>query len=159
METVVVWIKTTGFHQFMVENTWPFPFAETLHFMGLTLLFGTLLAVDIRGLGFLRGIPLQAAHKLVPIALGAFAINLLTGICFIFADPARYFINIGFQFKMSLIILAGINAIIFELLVFRPLVAGVDVDKKMATKITSGLSIIIWTLVIIAGRAIPYVEF
>ena len=159
MEGVATWIKSTGFHRFMIENSWPFPAAETLHFMGLTLLFGALLAVDMRGLGFVRAIPLQAVHKLVPVALGAFTVNLLTGIAFLFADPDRYFINIAFQLKMALIVLAALNALAFEVFVFRPLSAGANVSETMAAKLTSGASIVIWALVIIAGRAIPYVEY
>lgn len=159
MENIAEWLKSTGFHNFMTGNSWPFPAAETLHFMGLTILFGTLLVVDLRGLGFLRQISLQAAHKLVPIALAAFAVNLITGIAFIFADPDRYFINIAFRVKMILIVLAGLNALAFEFLVFRPAQAGKPVEEGYIAKITSGASIAIWAMVIVAGRAIPYVEY
>jgi len=106
-----------------------------------------------------RAIPLKHVHKLVPVALGAFSVNLLTGIAFLFADPDRYFINIAFQAKMVLIVLAGLNALASEILVFRPLAAGADVSASAAAKMTSGASILIWTFVIIAGRAIPYVEY
>lgn len=158
MQSISDWLATTAFHTFLATHSWPFPLAETLHFMGLTLLFGAILIVDLRGLGFLRAIPFREVHKLVPVAIGAFAVNLLTGILFIFAEPTMYFNNLLFQAKMGLILLAGLNAMAFELVVFRPYLAGQPTDSGVAVKVISGASILIWTLVIIAGRSIPYVE-
>lgn len=158
MQTISNWLASTAFHQFLVDHSWPFPLAETLHFMGLTLLFGAILIVDLRGLGFLKAIPFKEAHKLVPVAIGAFTVNLLTGIVFIFAEPTMYFDNIIFQAKMGLILLAGLNALAFELVVFRPYLAGRPTDTGLAVKVISAASILIWMLVIIAGRSIPYVE-
>lgn len=159
IESLSAWIKTTALHDFSVSSYWLFPASETLHFMGLTVLFGMLLVVDLRGLGFLKRISIVESHRLIPVVLGAFLVNLLTGLLFIFTDPDRYFVNIAFQIKMLLIVLAGVNALAFEFLVFRPSLAGkIDFDKSVVAKLTSGLSLLLWTCIIIGGRMIPYVE-
>ena len=152
------WIQTTWLNKLMVGNPIAFTAAETVHFMGLTVLVGTLLVVDLRGLGFLKQMPLKDIHKLVPFAIGAFVVQLATGIGFISTNPHHYFEDLSFQLKMLLVAVAGVNALVFEFAVFRPLAAGKPgIENGALIKITSGLSILIWALVLIFGRLIPYV--
>ena len=151
------WMRTTWLHQLMVQSPVAFTAAETIHFMALTILIGALLVVDLRGLGLLRRMPLLEVHKLVPFAIGAFFFNLATGLGFIFSNPENFFENVAVQLKMLLIVLAGINAIVFELAVFRPLLAGKSgIEEGAVVRITSGLSLLFWAAVLIFGRLIPY---
>jgi hypothetical protein len=154
---LAAWIETTPMHRFMNDVPVAFTAAETLHFMGLTVLFGVLLVVDLRGLGFLRRISLVEIHKLVPFAIGAFIVQLLTGIAFICSSPNHYFVDTAFQAKMITVVLAGINALVFEFAVFRPIKAGnAAIEHGTLIKVTSGLSILFWAFVLICGRLIPY---
>jgi hypothetical protein len=160
MEGVSNWIGTTGFNSFMLNTPWAFPAAETVHFMGLTLLLGSLLVVDLRGMGMLRIIPFEQAHKLIPLAITGFALNLITGICFLFADPDAYFGNLGFWYKMVFIALAGLNALAFEFLVFQKYKAGdLSAADGLTAKITSALSLVFWFNVLILGRFLPYTSY
>lgn len=153
-------IKSTGLHQFMLDKPWAFPTCETLHFMGLTLLIGALLVVDMRALGMFRAIPFKQAHKLIWVAILGFSVNLITGTLFVFADPDRYFANVGFRFKMVFVVLAGLNAIAFELFVYRRVRAGdASAEDGVAAKVTSALSLVFWFTVLILGRFMPYVEY
>ena len=152
------WLVASPFHDFMVQVPPAFPTCETLHFIGLSLLFGALLIVDLRGLGYFKGLPLLDLHRLVPVALGGFAINAVTGFLFVSFDPAVYFGNPAFQFKMALIPIAALNALAFELFVFRPLKAGhVEVEDGAFIKISSALSLLLWVGVLAGGRLIPFV--
>ena len=160
LRQIADFILDTNVHNFLIESVWLFPAAETVHFMGLTLFFGALLVVDIRGLGFYKAIPFATAHRLVPVILGAFSFIVLSGFIFIFTDPERYFVNIAFLTKISLILIAGINALAFEFFVFRPFTNGqTTIENSLKTKFISGLSLFIWICVLICGRSIPYVEF
>lgn len=152
------WIEAQPLHLFMEQNKLAFVAAETLHFMGLTILIGALMIIDLRGLGFFKRMPLLEAHKLVPVAIGAFLVQLLTGIAFIFNGPQNYFDDLSFRIKMLLVVLAGLNALAFEFAVFRPLAAGKSgVETGAVIKISSAASLIIWACVLICGRLIPYV--
>ena len=86
------------------DTYWLWPVMEIIHFLGLALLFGGLLVVDLRMAGHLRGVTPVSTHQLLPLVLLGFALNLITGILFFFGDPGRYSINIGFQLKMVLIL-------------------------------------------------------
>jgi hypothetical protein len=158
MTALAAWLEATWLHDLMIDNPTAFTAAEALHFMALSVLVGALLVVDLRGLGLFKAMPWLELHKLVPFAIGAFAVNLATGIAFIASNPTHYFEDLSFQLKMGLILVAGLNALVFEFRVFRPLAAGVaGVESRAVTRITSGLSILVWGLVLIFGRLIPYV--
>ena len=75
-------IETSALGQTMRDSVWLFPMAEILHFMGLSLLIGSLLVVDFRLLGFSRNFPVTAVYRFLPLALAGFSINLVTGIMF-----------------------------------------------------------------------------
>ena len=157
MQGLYTWMEASWLGQLMILNPLAFTVAETLHFMALTILIGTLLVVDLRGMGVLKRIPLVQAHKLIPFTIGAFAVSLATGIAFLCSNPANYFSNTAFQIKLALVVLAGINAVIFELAVFRPLVAGKPgIEEGAVVKLTSFLSLAFWAGVLIFGRLIPY---
>jgi hypothetical protein len=155
LETLLV---NSPFHEFMVQVGAAFPACETLHFIGLSLLIGSLVIIDLRALGFFKQMPLIELHRLVPVALLGFAINAITGFLFVCFDPATYFGNIAFLVKMALIPIAGINALVFEFAVFRPLKSGVvGVERGAVIKVTSALSLLLWAGVLIGGRLIPFV--
>ena len=143
----------------MRDIFWMWPFMENLHFMGLAALFGGLLAIDLRVIGICRFIPMKAALTLIPYVIAAFALNLLTGIMFFTGDPYRYFYNLAFQWKMALIVLAGINALWFwfgEHTKLSKLADGEEAD--VPAKIIGIASLALWVGIIVLGRLIPYLE-
>lgn len=143
----------------MRDIFWMWPFMENLHFVGLCALFGGLLAIDLRVIGVCRFIPMKAALSLIPFVMAAFGLNLLTGIFFFCGDPFRYFYNLAFQWKMALIVLAGINALWFwfgEHTKLSKLADGEQAD--VPAKIIAAVSLALWVGIIILGRLIPYLE-
>lgn len=159
-EALAAWFENGTIHTWMVEIFWMFPLMETFHFIGLCLLFGSLLVVDGRVLGIGRFINMQETMKFIPVAIGAFAINLFSGFAFLCADPNAYLGNIGFQWKMGLIMIAGINALWFWFGEHKELSQLADgADAPFRAKVIALLSLVIWIAVIVLGRMIPYTDF
>lgn len=158
MDDLLLSIEASALGRLMRDSVWLFPMAEILHFMGLSLLIGSLLVVDCRLLGYVRGFSVEAVYKFLPLALAGFSINLVTGTMFFFSDPFSYYSNIAFRMKMLCILLAGLNALYFALTVHRHagLAGGQDPGADIRT--VSALSFLFWIGVIILGRFIPYVE-
>jgi len=157
---LATWFESTWVGEQMRNIFWMFPMMETFHFIGLTILFGSLLVIDVRVLGFGRFINMRSAMHFIPVAIGAFCINLLSGLAFLCADPFRYFPNVAFQWKMGLILIAGINALWFwfgEHEELKQLADGEDADFR--AKVIAGLSIALWVCIIVLGRFMPYVEY
>lgn len=158
MYDILLRIETSALGQLMHGTAWLFPMAEILHFMGLSLLIGSLLVVDCRLLGFARGFAVESVYKFLPLALAGFGINLVTGIMFFFSDPFRYYPNIAFRIKMLFILLAGLNALYFAIKVHGNSVQTEGGEAGTDIRTVSTLSLLFWLGVIILGRFIPYVE-
>src|SRR5512140_947676 len=98
----------------MVNLKWGWPASETVHFIGLSLLFGVVLLVDLRMLGFLKGIPFSTLHRLLPWGVLGFGVNVVTGILFFIGAPPDFYVNNPvFIWKLALILVAGANALYF----------------------------------------------
>ena len=96
--------------------------------------------------------------RLLPIAAFGFVINMTTGILFFFGDPGRYAINIGFQAKMILVLLAGLNVLWFYLKVEPHMrVADPTHTTPLGAKLVAFSSLAIWLGVLLLGRLIPYI--
>lgn len=154
---ILEWIKSTPVGEFVRSSSWAFPTLQSLHFIGMTMLVGVVGAIDLRVLGIARGLPIHPLHRLLPVAFVGFGINLITGLMFFAHDPYVYAYNISFRIKMLLILVAGLNALWFQLGVF------IDVDKwgpgieaSRLAKVISALSLLIWFAVITAGRFIAF---
>ena len=137
------------------QNSSLFTFGLIFHFIGLCLLLGAMLVIDLRLLGVGKRMPIGAALSLLPIAIIGFTVNLLTGIMFFCFDPFGYWGNPAFKLKMLLILLAGLNALIFTFGSHRKLAAAVaDYDAGAAIKWSAAASLTLWFAVILFGRLI-----
>jgi len=137
---------------------WTWPIAETIHFFGLCMLIGALLVIDLRLLGVNRMLPAVSVHDLLPIAYVGFGLNLATGILFFLGDPHRYAPNIAFQLKMLLIVIAGLNALYYQMKI-HPNMDSLDDSVVLPTnvKVVGATSLALWFGVLAYGRLIPYI--
>lgn len=140
---------------FVTEVPWIWPTCETLHFVGLSLLFGVALIVDLRMLGTLRSMPFAALHRLLPWGILGFGLNLITGMLFFVGDPGQYTQNIAFQWKLTLILLAGINVLYFT--VFdAPWALKPGDDAPFTAKFAAASAIVLVVGVMYFGRMLPF---
>ena len=119
MATFQVWLVSTlasarPIGKFM-HTRWAWPAAESLHFIGLSMLIGMIFLFDLRLLGMAKRIPIAALHKLVPWGVLGYGINLLSGSFFLMAEPDQYIYNPAFHFKMLFMAVAGLNVAGFYL--------------------------------------------
>ena len=153
------WIRSTFLHQFILENgLWIWPTLETLHFLGLSLLFATVGVFDLRVLGFAKAIPPGTLHRLIPIGVAGYGVNVLTGTMFFTGFPEQYFYNAAFWWKGTFMAIAGINVALFYLTPsFREvqtLPAGADAPFN--AKLIAGTSLAAWSVVLVCGRLLTF---
>jgi hypothetical protein len=140
-----------------MQLRWAWPAAESGHFIGLTLLLGSIAVWDLRLIGFLRGVPVSAFHRLVPFAVVGFVINLATGSLFLMTDPDQYVYNPAFHLKLLCLLLAGINVAVFYLVVFRRVTTlGPNAPPPSFARASGAISLALWITVIICGRMITF---
>ena len=140
-----------------MRTHWGWPFAESVHFIGLSLLLGPLTLWDLRLLGVGRRIPVAAAHRFVPWVLVGFMTTAASGVMFLMTEPTEYLYNVAFHFKVLFIALAGVNALTFYVTVGRgALASGSDEDVPRAAKGMAALSLLLWIGVIVSGRLLTF---
>jgi len=95
----------------------------------------------------------------LPLAVVGFLINLATGIEFFTMDPFMYWPNPAFRMKMLLILLAGLNALVFMVMEYRHALTLKDGENVGALgRISAGLSLGLWLGVLLLGRLLPSFE-
>ena len=159
VESLVQWTLSTGIGDFVQYYTWAFPIGETLHFMGLSLLVGTVGIVDLRMLGFGKKLPFAPLHHLLGWGIAGFVICALTGIMFWFVNPESYALDVGpiFGLKLLFILLGGINVLVFRLTVFREVMKlRAGDDAPLLAKVIAGTSLFLWMGVIWWGRLLMF---
>ena len=158
IEILVQSLEGSFINNWILSKAWIWPTLEIIHFIGLSLLLGAMLVIDLRLAGFLRNFNMQVTHRLLPFAAIGFFLNLATGLLFFIGDPARYLVNIGFRLKMLLVFIAGFNALWFALKI-NPHLKSMDPygDTSKSAKMTAYISLIAWFGVLLLGRLIPYV--
>jgi hypothetical protein len=149
-------VRGTSVAAFM-RTDWGWPTIESAHFIGLTLLFGTIAVWDLRLLGMGKRIPIPEFHRLVPFAVVGFAVNALSGSMFLMTEPDQYLYNPAFHFKIFLVLLAGLNVLVFYAFVFRRVGrVAAGVEGPQFVKIFGAVSLACWIGVIICGRLITF---
>jgi hypothetical protein len=161
MYTLQIWIYHTlramKWATPFMTSKWGWPFCETVHFLGLSLLIGTIGMFDLRLLGMGRRVPIRALHKLVPWGVFGYVISLITGIMFLATEPDQYIFNGAFHWKVLFMAVAGLNMVTFYLTVFRrvkSLEGGEDAERS--AKVIAGLSLFLWVGVIVFGRMLTF---
>jgi len=141
----------------VMHTAWGWPLAESVHFIGLSLIVGTIGLFDLRLLGLGRRIPIAAMHRLIPWGLLGFAINVVSGLSFLMTEPDQYIYNPSFHFKVLFIGTAGLNALAFYLTCYRRVTApGASLDAPRAAKAIAAISLSMWMGVIIGGRLLTF---
>jgi len=124
---------------------------------GLALLLGVAGMFDLRLLGFMKQVPISVVKGFMPWAIVGFALNLLTGIIFIVSEPAQYFGNPTWWLKVAFLVIAGLNALVFETTYGKRAAAmPAGEDTPTALKVIATVSLISWFGVLWAGRMLPF---
>ena len=154
----LVWLESTDFAAAMRQWMWLYPIVEILHITGIALLVGSIAMFDLRVLGLSRTLPVRRlARHLLPWSLTGFALIAGTGAMMFTAHATEFWSNPAFAVKMSLIALAGLNALWFHR---GPYVGAerwdADARAPAIARAAAGFSLALWLGVISCGRLLAY---
>ncbi|MFK7862806.1 MAG: hypothetical protein AB8B95_01125 [Pseudohongiellaceae bacterium] len=156
IEQLSYFSQITGIYAFM-NTPWGWPIIESLHFVGLCLLFGTVGVFDLRLLGIASEVSYYELSRLIPFGVAGYFINVTTGIMFVSSAPDQYLYNPAFQTKLVLMLFAGINMLVFHRW-FSQTVYETPLSSPLPSnaKVIGALSLLAWTAIIVCGRLITY---
>jgi len=140
---------------FVMDHSWAWPTCETLHFVGLCMLFGVVLIGNLRMLGIGKSVlSYSALYQLLPLGMLGFMLNLVTGMMFFVATPEQY-TGLLFFLKMALIVVGALNLLYF-MLARNPGRVGEGDDAGITTKLVAVSGIAIWIAVLFCGHMLPW---
>jgi hypothetical protein len=153
------WLKTTSLSAGIIHSSWIWPAAETVHFIGLALLIGSVALLDLRMLGLAKQLPVRPLHRLLFLGLIGFVLNVVTGLVFFVGAPSQYVHNVSFWLKMLLMFAAGMNALLFYVTgVFLQVEkVGPGEDAPFRAKVIAATSLLLWIGVTYFGRMLPFI--
>jgi hypothetical protein len=141
------------------ESLFLFPLIESAHVFCLALVFGTIVVIDLRLLGIASTRrPFQrVASDILKWTWNAFAFTAATGALMFTTNARVYYHNAFFRTKMLLLLLTGINMLVFELTAGRTIHRW---DKSPSAppigRVVAGLSLAMWISIICMGRIIGF---
>ncbi|SNT10131.1 hypothetical protein SAMN05421770_104168 [Granulicella rosea] len=155
------WVYTTHLSTSIRQSPYSFPLIETIHTVGIGGVVGTVAILDLRLLGWImKKEPVsRIARQVLPWTWAGFAVMFVTGLLLSIAESQTNYYNLAFRIKLLLLLLVGINPLIFHLTIYRKVntwdVANVT---PLRARLAAISSLVLWAGIIVAGRLIAYVN-
>jgi hypothetical protein len=147
------WCQSSGLIVAMRGSRWLFPVIESTHLMGLALMGGAVLMVDLRllGFGFQRqpvALVARDAYRWLSFSL---CVMLPTGILLFMASAVKCYYLPVFWVKMTALVLA----LAFTYSVRRRVAMASEAHlNPIGSKLVAAVSLSLWSTVAIAGRLV-----
>lgn len=152
-------LQDTSVAAFIRESGWVFPTLESIHVIGIAVVYGTIAVVDLRLLGVTahRRSALRLIKDLLPFTWVAFLVCVITGLLMFSANGTTYIQNKAFLCKMGVLMLAGLNMAAFHLGAFRRIAEwDTTLPPPTQARFAGFSSIVLWGCVVFLGRWIAF---
>jgi hypothetical protein len=159
IDPLLVAIQESAFANWVQATA--YPYVITLHSVGLALLVGLLVVIDLRVLGFGRGLPIPTLRKLMTVIWIGFWTNFASGVMLFAIDAKKDFYSPLFRIKLASI---AVGLILGSLIKRRVLdreheYAAADASALPAAKVMAVFSLLSWAGAIVAGRLLAYFTY
>ena len=155
----VLWLENSAVGAGVRDSSWLFPLLAVLHLYGMVLVVGLTSALDLRLMGLLLSeAPVsQVIRRTLPAAWLGFALMVATGTMLFASEAIRLSGNTAFRLKLSLLLLAGVNAAVFQF-TSRRTIDSWDLAGKppLGARLTGFFSLLLWFGILAAGRWIGF---
>ncbi len=150
------WLEASGLAEWVRSSSVGYPTVITLHAIGMAIMVGLCVIVDLRLLGKFDGIPYQSLQRLLPVAWVGFGINSLSGTGLFVAQATMFATDLMFIAKIVLVFLGAATAAILqpELAKAGTWPGGVPPANVRRTAL---ISIVFWLAAIVTGRLTAYI--
>ena len=153
------WLAGTEWSIALHESLYMYPLVETAHVLSLLWFVGTITVVDIRLLGWsFRDVPVsEVTARVLPWTVAGFIVSVITGVLLFYAIPVRTYLSIFFRIKVTLLLVAVVNAALFQRYMSR---GSLEWDPHprppVRARLAGAVSMGCWAVVIVMGRMIAY---
>jgi hypothetical protein len=159
LERLIQTLNDTSLAESIRSSGLAFPWLESVHVLAITLVLGSIAVVDLRLLGVASvNRPVTTLVKQVlPITWVAFVIAVITGAAMFISNAVEYAGNSSFQWKMFLMVLAGVNMLVFHLVTYRGVGSWNESRiTPFGARAAGAFSVLVWIGVVAFGRWIGF---
>ena len=149
------WCEASGIGETIRKSSWLFPVIEAIHLLGLGVIGGAVLVVDLRllGLGLKRQSAAELTREAQPWLIGSLALMIITGGLLFLSEAIKCYYHDAFWFKMSCLFLA----IVFTFTIQRKVTMNEETRlSPIWSKVVAVVSVLLWAGVGIGGRWIGF---
>lgn len=159
MHEFLISLEATPLAEVLRFRRWVYPVVNAGHIVGVALLFGAILPLDLRLLGCWRSVPVRSlAQVLVPVAATGLTLACLTGPLLFLTDPIGYAELELFQLKLALIGAGLLNVLlVHRSRAWRDLMSDEQSARWSGLRLAGGVSAVLWLSTLLCGRMIAYV--
>ena len=151
----LVGLENSALAEWVRLSTFGYPFVISVHAVGMSIMVGVALALDLRLLGLFPRLPLVALHRFLALAWAGFGINFLSGVALFSAQATSFAVDGTFQLKIGLVLLSSITAALLQTAVGRDSAAWAT-TVPLNVRIVAIASILLWVGAIVTGRLTAY---
>jgi hypothetical protein len=149
------WCEQSAIGEHIRRSAWLFPLIEAIHLLGLGVIGGAVLVVDLRllRLGLRRQSVAQLARDVQPWLIGSLILMIATGTLLFLSEAIKCYYHPAFWFKMASLFLA----ILFTFTVQRKVtLADERPGRPFWRGVVAVISVLLWSGVGIGGRWIGF---
>jgi hypothetical protein len=154
-------LETTALALFVMESPFAFSALNMVHVAAISVVFGMIAVVDLRLLGLASRdcVVTDICGEALPWTWTAFAIAVVTGVVMFTGQPVKYYGNFALRMKLALIVLAGVNMLVFHFVTYRGVAAWDRGPIPFAARLAGAVSLVCWIAVVAFGRWTAYYMF
>jgi hypothetical protein len=141
------------------ESLYGYPILLTAHVVSLAMFAGLVAMMDLRLLGVAYGATpfSEVQRRLFPWQMVGMTLSFATGLLLFYSQPLRYYPKLFYWMKMALIVVAGVNAMLFHFTTYRSVVAwDTGLHPPTKARVAAVLSLTLWACIVIFGRLTAY---
>lgn len=150
------YLEHSGWAVSIRQSTWLYPFLEIVHITGIALLVGPAILFDLRLLGFARHLPVNGLGRhLLSWSIRSLLLVIPSGFLLFMTNATTLGYDPVFWTKMSLLLVAAVNALLFRRYI-SPRLRSTTTVLPRGARLIAIVSILVWIAVIACGRLLAY---
>ncbi|MFT5134267.1 MAG: hypothetical protein ACI9SC_002742 [Gammaproteobacteria bacterium] len=155
----ITWIENSAVGMWMVDSLWAYPIILSTHAVGMSIVVGTLIVIDLRILGYAGEAAIESFAKLFFVTWVGVVLNFLSGLALFTSDPGKFFYHPVFWTKIGLMMTGVFSAyLLWRQIKKNTGDTNAHFQASIRVKMLACFSLLLWIGVIVAGRLIGYVE-
>lgn len=162
LKELMLWLEGTPLAMLVSHGQFGFGALEMIHVTATTFVFGMITIVDLRLIGLVsRDAKVSDLYRdVIPLTWAAFVVAAITGTLLFISQARAYSANIAFQMKLLVLLLIGLNMLVFHRFVYRG-IAKWDHGSAipLSARLAGAISLVGWIAVVSCARWIAYLMY